>query len=138
MEERDIHFYSEGIKLLGTLYAPDDLETTDSPIVIICSGYQGFNAFYPRLFSRYLTQSGYLCLGFDYRGFAESGGPRGRVILPEQVEDIKNSVTFAQTLPQVDKEKIGLLGWGMGGANVVELGATDKRVHAVAAVNGFL
>lgn len=90
-----------------------------------------------RLFSRYLTQSGYLCLGFDYRGFAESGGPRGRVILPEQIKDIKNSVTFAQTLPQVDKDKIGLLGWGMGAANVVAVTETDRRVKAVAAVNGF-
>lgn len=137
MKEQDIHFYSEGARLVGTVYAPDDEGANKLPLVIVCSGYQGFNEFYPRLFSRYLTKSGYLCLGFDYRGFAESGGPRGRVVLPEQVEDIKNAVTFARTLPQVDQEKIDLLGWGMGAANVVELAATDKRVKAVAAVNGF-
>lgn len=137
MKEQDIHFYSEGARLVGTVYAPDDVGANKLPLVIVCSGYQGFNEFYPRLFSRYLTKSGYLCLGFDYRGFAESGGPRGRVVLPEQVEDIKNAVTFARTLPQVDEEKIDLLGWGMGAANVVELAATDKRVKAVAAVNGF-
>ena len=137
VKEEDIYFYSDGHQLVGTLYAPDDMEAKKLPHIIVCSGYKGFNAFYPRLFSRYLTKSGYSCLGFDYRGFAESGGPRGRVILPEQVEDIKNSITFAQTLPQVDKEKIGLLGWGMGATNVVELAGHDERVKAVAAVNGF-
>lgn len=137
MKEHDIHFFSDGHELVGTFYAPEGVEATTSPHIIVCSGYQGFNAFYPRLFSRYLTKSGYSCLGFDYRGFAASSGPRGRVILPEQIEDIKNSLTFAQTLPQVDEEKIGLLGWGMGAANVVELAAHDKRVKAVAAVNGF-
>lgn len=137
MEQQDITFFSDGIKLVGTFYAPDGMETQKLPHIIVCSGYQGFNNFYPRLFSSYLTMSGFSCLGFDYRGFAESGGPRGRVILPEQVEDIKNAVTFAQTLAQVDEEKIGLLGWGMGAANVVELAGTDHRVKAVAAVNGF-
>lgn len=137
MKEEDIYFYSDGHELAGTFYAPEGAEAEKLPHIIVCSGYQGFNDFYPRLFSRYLTQSGYSCLGFDYRGFAASSGPRGRVILPEQVEDIKNAVTFAQTLPQVDAEKIGLLGWGMGAANVVELAAHDKRVKAVAAVNGF-
>lgn len=137
MKEQDISFFSEGIRLVGTLYVPDDAGSEKLPLVIVCSGYQGFNEFYPRLFSSYLTKSGYSCLGFDYRGFAESGGPRGRVILPEQVEDIKNAITFAQTLPEVDEEHIGLLGWGMGAANVVELTAHDKRVKAVAAVNGF-
>lgn len=137
MKEQDIYFYSDGHELAGTFYAPEGGEAKKLPHVIVCSGYQGFNAFYPRLFSRYLTKYGYSCMGFDYRGFAASGGPRGRVILPEQVEDIKNSVTFAQTLPHVDEEKIGLLGWGMGAANVIEVAAHDKRVKAVAGVNGF-
>jgi len=81
MKEQDIYFYSDGHELVGTFYAPEGIEAKKLPHIIVCSGYQGFNAFYPRLFSRYLTQSGYSCLGFDYRGFAASGGPRGRVTI---------------------------------------------------------
>jgi fermentation-respiration switch protein FrsA (DUF1100 family) len=138
MKERQINFYSEGFKLEGTIYLPDDyVEGDKRPAIIPNSGYQGFNEFYPRLFAKNLTENGYVCLGFDYRGFANSEGEKGRVILDEQVEDITNAISFLQAQPEVDSEQIGLIGWGMGAANVVRVAAKDKRVKATAALNGF-
>jgi fermentation-respiration switch protein FrsA (DUF1100 family) len=138
MTERHIRFYSEGHKLDGALYLPDNYQPGQKlPAIIPNSGYQGVHEFYPKLFSKYLTAAGYACLGFDYRGFAKSEGRQGRVILAEQVEDIKNAVTFLRTQDEVDPEAIGLIGWGMGAFNVVQLAAADKRVKAVAALNGF-
>jgi uncharacterized protein len=138
MIQRQIAFYSEGYKLDGTIYLPDDYrEREKRPAIIINSGYQGFNEFYPRLFAENLTKFGYVCLGFDYRGFANSEGEKGRVILDEQVEDIKNAITFLQIQKEVDPDQIGLIGWGMGASHVVRVTATDKRVKAVAALNGF-
>lgn len=138
MKDRQVSFYSEGYKLTGTIYLPDNYKRGEKrPLIIPSSGYQGFNEFYPKLFSKYLTKAGYICLGFDYRGFAESGGRKGRVILDEQIQDIKNALTFAQIQEEVDPERIGLLGWGMGAFNVVQVAAADKRVKAVAALNGF-
>lgn len=138
MQERQISFYSEGYKLDGTIYLPDDYQEGEKrPAIIPNSGYQGFNEFYPRLFARNLTELGYVCLGFDYRGFARSEGQQGRVILDEQVQDVRNAITFLQTQEEVDPENIGLIGWGMGASNVVRVAAADKRVKAVAALNGF-
>jgi alpha-beta hydrolase superfamily lysophospholipase len=138
MRERQISFYSEGFKLEGTIYLPDDYQPGEKrPAIIPNSGYNGFNEFYPRLFARNLTENGYVCLGFDYRGFAQSEGPQGRVILDEQVQDIKNAITFLQIQEEVDPENIGLIGWGMGASNVVRVAASDDRVKAVAALNGF-
>jgi fermentation-respiration switch protein FrsA (DUF1100 family) len=138
MQERQISFYSEGYKLDGTVYLPDDYQPGEKrPAVIPNSGYQGFNEFYPRLFAKNLTEAGYVCLGFDYRGFANSEGKKGKVLLDEQVEDIKNAISFLQIQEEVNSENIGLIGWGMGGANVVRVAAADKRVKAVAALNGF-
>lgn len=138
MIERQISFYSEGYKLDGTIYLPDDYKEGEKrPAIIPNSGYQGFNEFYPRLFSKQLTKAGFVCLGFDYRGFANSEGEIGRVILDEQVEDIKNAITFLEIQEEVDPNAIGLIGWGMGAANVVRVTAQDKRVKAVAALNGF-
>lgn len=138
MRERKISFYSEGYKLDGTLYIPEDYKKGQRrPAIIINSGYQGFNTFYPKMFSSYLTKAGFVCIGFDYRGFASSEGSRGHVLLPEQIEDIKNSLTYAETRPEIDPKHIGMIGWGMGAASVVSLAATDKRVKAVAALNGF-
>nr|WP_263323485.1 alpha/beta fold hydrolase [Neobacillus sp. Marseille-Q6967] len=138
MRERQISFYSEGFKLDGTIYLPDDYQPGEKrPAIIPNSGYQGFNEFYPRLFARNLTEAGYVCLGFDYRGFAQSEGQQGRVILDEQVQDIINAITFLQIQEEVDPENIGLIGWGMGASNVVRVAASDDRVKSVAALNGF-
>ena len=138
MREVHIEFYSEGCKLDGTLYLPDDYRPGEKrPAIIPNSGYQGFNEFYPKLFSEYLTRAGFVCLGFDYRGFAKSEGVPGRVILDEQVQDIRNAITCLRTREEADPERIGLIGWGMGASNVVRVAAQDKRVKAVAALNGF-
>lgn len=138
MIEKPISFFSEGSKLQGTLYYPDEYEEgLRYPAIINNSGYNGFNEFYPKLFARYFTKFGYICLGFDYRGFAGSEGERGRVILDEQVADIRNAITFAASRPEIDEDKIGILGWGMGASNVVRVAAIDKRVQAVAGLNGF-
>lgn len=138
MIEKQITFYSEGHQLKGTVYLPDDYKEGEKrPVIISNSGYQGFNEFYPKLFSRYFTAAGYIGIGFDYRGFAESEGPQGRVMLDEQVQDIRNCITFAGAQPEIDSDRIGLLGWGMGAHNVVEASAADERVKAVAALNGF-
>jgi hypothetical protein len=138
MQERQAPFYSDGYRLDGTIYLPDDYRPREQrPAIIPCSGYQGVQAFYPRLLARQFTQAGYVCLGFDYRGFARSEGPRGRVILDEQVVDIRHAITWLGLQPEVDPQRLGLVGWGMGAANVVRVTAQDTRVRAVAALNGF-
>src|SRR5699024_11094977 len=136
--EKKISFYSEGYLLQGTLYLLDALKEGEKrPAIIPNSGYNGFNQFYPMMFAKHLTQSGYICLGFDYRGSADSEGERGRVILSEQVQDINNAITFLQLQENVDHNRIGLIGWGMGASHVIEVTAKNKRVSAVAALNVF-
>ncbi|GGD23126.1 alpha/beta hydrolase [Pontibacillus salipaludis] len=137
MIEKSVQFYSEGYKLQGVLYLPDDYESKGKlPAIIANSGYQGVNEFYPKMFAEALTQKGYVCFGFDYRGFADSEGDPARVILEEQVADIRNALTFLRAQSEVDHERIGLIGWGMGGSNVVRV-AEKEDVAAVAALNGF-
>ena len=138
MIEKPVAFFSEGSKLQGTLYLPESASPDrPHPAVVVNSGYQGFNEFYPRMFAQKLTEYGYICLGFDYRGMADSEGQPGRVLIEEQVQDVRNAVTFIQTQDGVDAGRIGLLGWGMGAANVVIAAERAKSVSAVAALNGF-
>jgi alpha-beta hydrolase superfamily lysophospholipase len=141
VHEKKIHFYSEGLRLEGSLYLPDDWPDDRPaerlPGVVVCSGYLGLNAIYPRLFAGPLTAAGHAVLGFDYRGNAESEGTPGRLLLEEQVQDIKNGISYLRQRPEVDTECIALVGWGMGAANVVKVAAEDERVRAVAALNGF-
>ena len=138
MITKDLIFYSNCYKLAAVLYLPDNYEEGRAlPCIIPNSGYMGLNEIYPALFARALTARGYACFGFDYRGFLDNEGPAGVCKLDEQVEDIRNAVTFAGTLDEIDAERIGLLGWGMAGGLVAEVAEKDDRVKAVAALNGF-
>lgn len=138
MIEKETTFFSEGSRLKATLYYPDALPSDGpQPALIVNSGYQGFNEFYPRMFAQDMTQRGYICLGFDYRGFADSEGEKGTVLIEQQVEDIRNAITFMQTLEDVDDHRLGLIGWGMGAANVILAAAKGRNVASVASLNGF-
>jgi cephalosporin-C deacetylase-like acetyl esterase len=50
----------------------------------------------------------------------------------EQVADIRNAITFVQTLKEADEEKIGLWGTSFGGANCIYAASVDERVKALA------
>lgn len=138
MIEKKTTFYSEGAKLQASFYYPDNFSADEPyPVLIVNSGYQGFNEFYPKMFAELFTERGYVCFGFDYRGMADSEGDKGTVLLEQQIEDVRNSVTFAQTHENVDATRIALLGWGMGAANVVVAAEKAQNVAAVVAMNGF-
>lgn len=138
MITRKMEFYSNCYRLAAALYLPDDYEEGQKlPCIIPNSGYMGLNEIYPALFARALTKRGFACFGFDYRGFLDNGGPAGVCKLDEQVEDIRNAVTFAGTLAEVDTDRIGLLGWGMAAGLVARAAELDCRVKAVAGLNGF-
>lgn len=138
MREERITFFSDRITLRGSIYFPDDFDPERSyPGVVACSGYTGLNAIYPRLFAEGLTPAGFVVLGFDYRGCGESDGERGRLLLEEQVKDIRNGITFMRYQDHAKLSGLGLLGWGMGAGLVVRAAEKNETVRAVAGVNGF-
>lgn len=138
MREKQVQFFSDKITLRGSLYFPDDFQgSKPNPCLVVCSGYTGLNAIYPRLFAEALTTRGYVVLGFDYRGCGESDGERGRLLLEEQVKDIRNGITFIKYQSFVKPASIGVLGWGMGAGLVISAASKNPDVKAVAGVNGF-
>lgn len=138
MLEKKTAFYSETARLQASFYYPDDFDAGQPhPVLLVNSGYQGFNEFYPRMFAKLFTSRGYVCFGFDYRGMADSEGPKGTVLLEQQVQDVRNAVSFVGAQPEVDARQLALIGWGMGASNVVIAAEQGRNVAAVAALNGF-
>ena len=128
-------FYSDGLKLSGLLYEPDDLQPGERrPTIICCHGYTGMKDVYLLPVPERLAAHGYAALTFDHRGFGKSEGTIARLIPWEQVEDVRNAITFAMTLPSVDPGRLGLYGTSFGGGNVVSVAGTDERVRCVVAV----
>ncbi len=136
MEHRSIRFFSEGLALDGELYVPPGLAPDERrPALVGCSGYTGLMSIHPARFARAFVPEGYVCFAFDYRGFGKSEGSRGRLVPQEQVEDVRSAVSFLETVPEVDSERLALLGWALGGGVAIAAGADDPRVGAVVAVN---
>ncbi len=93
------------------------------------------------LYERYhrsFTAAGYAVLVFDYRGFGESEGEKGMILPMRQAEDLRNAITYLQTRPGVDPNRIGMFGsGGTGGANPIYVAAVDKRVKCVVSNYAF-
>lgn len=138
MNTEPAKFYSEGLKLDGCFYTPDARDGNPSrPIIVACSGFMGLNAIHPARFARALTPRGYTVLGFDYRGFAESEGQPGRVLLEEQITDIANAAAFASTHQNAGGGRVVLMGWGMGAGLILEASRLIPRVVGLVCMNGF-
>src|SRR6476620_7188225 len=117
--EQSVSFESGGVTLKGTLHIPDGANRR-RPALVSCHGFGGSRdgAGHPQL-ARALEKAGYVVLRFDFRGCGESGGERGRVICMEEVEDVRNAISFLESQRAVDPARIGLIGASLGGAVVI-------------------
>lgn len=138
MRSEPVTFFSDGLRLSGAFMLPDDPPSDGrAPLVVACSGFTGLMQIHPARFARVLTAAGLPCFAFDYRGFAESEGPRGRVLLEEQVRDIVHAAAFAAGDARIDAERLLLLGWGMGAGLVLDAARGLSGVIGLLALNGF-
>jgi fermentation-respiration switch protein FrsA (DUF1100 family) len=136
--EKTLAFYSSGLKLLGTLYVPDDrTEGERRPAVLCCLGLRANRKVLLPEFAHAFNKHGYVAFVFDYRGFGDSEGLKWRVISRERETDIINATTFLGLQPEVDAARIALFGISYGGASVISAAATDARAKAVVSVVGF-
>jgi pimeloyl-ACP methyl ester carboxylesterase len=129
MRKEPVTFYSEGMKLVGDVYLPDDLKAGEKRAgIVLCHGYTGVKDLYLPDNARALTERGYVVLTFDYKGWGDSEGPRGRLDPYGRVADARAAVTFLSLRPEVDASRIGAFGTSYGVATVVWLAAHDERV----------
>ncbi len=138
MRTEDVTFFSDGLKLSGAFYFPDNIdESRKHPLIIPCSGFTGLRSIHPERFARSLTKDGYTCFAFDYRGFGDSEGIRRRVILEEQVRDVLHAVGYCEGDPRINPERLILLGWGMGAGVVLDAARELLGLVGLIAINGF-
>ena len=136
--KKPVTFYSEGLRLVGDVYYPDDLSPGEKRAgIVLCHGYTGVKDLYLPDNARLLTEAGYVAMTFDYKGWGESEGPRSRLAPHSRVSDVQAALTFLGTLPEVDAERLGIYGTSYGGATVVWVGAIDPRVRCVVSVVGI-
>lgn len=128
--KKEITFFSEGSKIAAHLYGPRE-KRKKAPAIVLCHGFAGIKELLLPVFARKFADNGYTSLVFDYRGFGESEGERGRLVPTEQVTDIRNALTFMETLEEVDPDHLFLWGTSFGGANAIAAAGSDSRIRAL-------
>lgn len=136
--QENVTFMSEGLKLTGFITIPEGHKPGERrPAVIVLHGFGSNKASgNVKIPCEMLSKMGYVTLGFDMRGCGDSEGEKGRIICLDQVEDTKSALTYMQSRPEVDPDRIGLLGSSFGAAVSVYTAGVDKRVACAISSGG--
>jgi len=138
MDTRVVHFYSEGSRLEGDYFVPTGLKGGERrPGIVLCHGYSGIRQAILPDYAKLFAEAGYVALSFDYRGFGGSEGPKWRIMALEQIDDIRNAITWLEAQPEVDADRIGVWGTSNGGAHAPYVAGVDERVKAAVGQVGY-
>jgi len=134
-----VTFSSDGLKLSGIVHIPADLRPGERrPAFLVLHGFGGNKEGRGSIvIAEQLAQWGYVTMRFDFRGCGESEGERGRILCLDQVADTSNAVTYMASRPEVDPERIALVGSSFGAAVAIYTGGADRRVAAVISCGGW-
>jgi uncharacterized protein len=135
-KRKRVEFWSEGFKIIGNMFKPDNFKEGDKLAAVVMAGpMTGVKEQVAGLWADRLAKAGFVTLAFDHRNFGESEGtPRQHEDTSKKIEDLKNAIGFLASLPEVDSSKIGACGISMGGGYVLQLAAWDRRIKAVTIV----
>src|SRR5258707_7556293 len=134
VERRDVEFEVDGgDRLRGWLFVPAT-ENGAKPAISMAHGYAGVKEHGLERFGRYFAEEGFVVLVHDHRNFGMSDGAVRHDIDPwRQIADWRRAISFLETLPEVDPNRIGVWGTSYAGGHVLVLGASDRRIRAVVA-----
>ena len=112
------------------------------PAVTMASGYAAAKEHGIERFAQAFAEDGFVVLLHDHRNFgASDGDPRQDVDPWRQIADWRRAISFLESRPEVDAERIGVWGTSYAGGHAIVLGATDPRLRCVVAqvptISGF-
>lgn len=138
--EETVAIEVEGMKVVGTLNLPDGV--SNPPAVLLLHGFTGSRdeleipavkeGIYARA-ARTWAEQGVASLRIDYRFNGDSDGEFADSTLHAHVADGLAALTWLASSGRVDRDRLALVGWSMGGAVGAAVAArTDEELDAVA------
>ncbi len=120
-----------GITLVGDLYIPKAAKSEKLPAIAISGPFGAVKEQSSGLYAQTLAENGFITLAFDASYTGESGGHPRNVASPDiNTEDFSAAVDYLSNLPNVDKDKIGILGICGFGGFALNAAANDPRIKA--------
>jgi alpha/beta superfamily hydrolase len=137
VREERVEYFSEGLRINALIRRPElpPAGPGGYPVIIQGPGYVGLaESPISRLYHEVFVRAGFATVSPNYRGFGGSEGERGWILPDVQLQDLVNTVTYVETVDDLDAGRLGAYGHGgTGGGNAILLGAADRRVKCVAA-----
>lgn len=130
----EVSFLVDGVEVKADLYLPPDLKPGERRPAIVAG--HGFAFVKEGLTPQgaFFSAAGYIVLAIDYRSFGRSGGAvRGELFPERQMEDFSAGLSYLQTRPDVEPDRIAFWGTSFGGALVLGAGARDRRARVIVA-----
>lgn len=131
VEHRKVSFHNRyGITLAADLYMPQKRRAS-LPAIAVCGPFGAVKEQCSGLYAQTMAKKGFIALAFDPSFTGESGGNVRNVASPDiNTEDFCAAVDFLSTLPEADKERIGIIGICGWGGMALNAAAMDTRIKA--------
>jgi cephalosporin-C deacetylase-like acetyl esterase len=127
----DIEFDADGTTLRGWLYTPDD-GSGPFPAIVMSHGFSAYKEMGLDEYAEVFAAAGFAVVVYDNRNLGASDGePRFDIDAVAQARDYRHAISYAQSLAEVDAERVGIWGTSYTGGIVLKVAALDKRVKCV-------
>ena len=120
-----------GITLAADLYIPKHAKAK-LPAIVVGGPFGAVKEQSSGLYAQTMAERGFITLAFDPSYTGESGGEPRNIASPDiNTEDFSAAVDFIGLQPNVDQNRIGMIGICGWGGMALNATAVDKRVKAV-------
>lgn len=122
-----------GITLAADMYTPKNTEG-NLPAIAVSGPFGAVKEQSSGLYAQQLAERGFITIAFDPSFTGESSGMPRRVASPDiNTEDFSSAVDFLSVQPNVDANRIGILGICGWGGIAIEAAINDPRIKATVA-----
>jgi fermentation-respiration switch protein FrsA (DUF1100 family)/alkylhydroperoxidase/carboxymuconolactone decarboxylase family protein YurZ len=132
-----VTFPNRHISVVGNIYFPSDYDNTKKyPAIVVAHPAGGVKEQVSGFYAEMLAERGFVALAFDASYQGESGGtPRFLDDPAVRTEDLRAAADYMTTRPDIDANRLGVLGICAGGGFVIKAAQTEHRYKAVATVS---
>lgn len=134
VNHKKITFHNRyGITLAADIYEPKN-KKGKLPAIAVSGPFGAVKEQSAGIYAQTMAERGFFCMAFDPSFTGESGGTPRYVASPDiNTEDFQAAVDFLSLQPNVDPEKIGIIGICGWGGMALNAAAIDTRIKATVA-----
>lgn len=141
--KQQVSFESDGQTLAGDLYLPDSYQPgIPLPAVVVTGSWTSVKEQMPGGYAAEMARRGYVALAFDFRGWGQSVEQVARRVglgrfvenPTEKTKDILAAAEFLATRPEVDSDKIAVLGICASAGYATDAAAQSPTIKSAAVV----